>query len=65
MAKVLPFPHTGVSAASIAMQNMEKRLGVSFSDYMGTGAGRSEETQKQIDKAMRKETFQLASKLSN
>ncbi|RAV02082.1 hypothetical protein DQG13_10830 [Paenibacillus sp. YN15] len=43
-----------------AVQSIEKRFGVSFWEYMGL-EGRTEEVQEKINRALRKETFQLAS----
>ncbi|WP_181454680.1 hypothetical protein [Paenibacillus dendritiformis] len=57
MAKVVPFPQSSPTAAQIAMQNIEKRFGVSFLDFMASQ--RSEETQERIDRALRKETMRI------
>ncbi|RJG21359.1 hypothetical protein [Paenibacillus thiaminolyticus] len=70
MAKVLQLPQTGPQAATkvnaaaeAAMRNIEKRMGVSFFDYMALNGKRSEEVQSKINRSLRKETMQLDSKI--
>lgn len=44
-----------------AMRATERRLGVSFWDYIGENGKRSKIVQDNIDKSLRKETFQIPS----
>ncbi|MBU5445587.1 hypothetical protein [Paenibacillus sp. MSJ-34] len=65
MAKVLKFPQPNLQqnkgqAFDHAMLAIEQRLGVTFWDYVGIGGKRTDEVQATIDRALHKETLQMA-----
>lgn len=61
LSKVIPFPRSQNAGrpAVAARRAIEKRFGVSFSEYMSVN--RSEEAQRKIDRALQKETLIIAS----
>lgn len=61
LSKVIPFPHSQnvERPAMAARRAIEKRFGVSFSEFMSVN--RSEETQRKIDRALQRETLIIAS----
>lgn len=69
MDNVISFPksqyrnHENENPAAAARRAIEKRLGVSFSDFMGSGGQRTSEVQKKIDRSLQKETLIMASQL--
>lgn len=46
-----------------AMDSIEKRFNVCFWDYVGVNGKRSNEVQKKINRALKKETMKIASKI--
>ncbi|MNW46389.1 hypothetical protein D3C74_236820 [compost metagenome] len=68
-AHIFPFPRSAKQPAKEidpfeeALAEMEERLGVSVSDYLGF-SGNPEETKKIIERNMNRETFKILTDLS-
>ncbi|MEK5061108.1 hypothetical protein BK126_26715 [Paenibacillus sp. FSL H7-0326] len=69
MSRVISFPNRNnvkpVDPLADVKSLIQERFGVSLAEYAGTNGKRSEEVQNKIDRAMQKETLQLASKFLN
>lgn len=66
MSVVISFPERNVDTVdplADLKNRIEQRYGVTLKEYMGHNGKRSDEVQERINRAMKKETIQMASRL--